>query len=188
MIELDVRRTGDGELAILHDHDHSGVALDSCPLDEFETRTGFRPPLLAEVLDWAAGRIGLDVELKEDGYTEQLAPLLRASAGRRRAARDLVPRSAAGTLGIAPGLRLGLLVEWTAPGCRASPRGRREHCAPAMRLVKERPIAELPTPGWSDRLGLHGRRPRRPVGDARVAAVITDDVPGALAARAALTD
>ena len=76
MIELDVRRTAAGELAILHDHDFKKVALDSCSLDDFESRTGFRPPLFEEVLEWADGRIGLDVELKEDGYAEQVVPLL----------------------------------------------------------------------------------------------------------------
>src|SRR5271168_5212576 len=76
MIELDVRRTGAGELAILHDQALGKVALDSCSLAEFEARTGFRPPLLSKVLEWARGRIGLDVELKEDGYVEEVAPLL----------------------------------------------------------------------------------------------------------------
>jgi len=76
MIELDVRRTGAGELAVMHDHRLGEVTLDSCSLDEFEQRTGFRPPLFTDVLAWAESRIGLDVELKEDGYAEQVAPLL----------------------------------------------------------------------------------------------------------------
>ncbi len=33
MIELDVRRTGAGELAIMHDHKLDDVALDSCSLE-----------------------------------------------------------------------------------------------------------------------------------------------------------
>src|SRR5262249_6760876 len=80
MIELDVRRSGAGELAVLHDHDHLGVALDSCSLEEFEHRTGLHPPLLTEVLQWAQGRIGLDVELKEDGYADVLVPLFEEFA------------------------------------------------------------------------------------------------------------
>jgi glycerophosphoryl diester phosphodiesterase len=76
MIELDIRRSGAGELAILHDDNLDGVALSAGSLDEFEQRAGFRPPLLAEVLSWARGRVGLDVELKEDGYVDQVAALL----------------------------------------------------------------------------------------------------------------
>src|SRR5665811_2378347 len=76
MIEFDVRRSGAGELAILHDHAIGTVTLDSCSLDEFEQRTGFRPPLLTEVLEWADGKVALDVELKEDGYADEVAPCL----------------------------------------------------------------------------------------------------------------
>ena len=113
MIELDVRRTGDGQLAILHDHDHSGVALDSCSLDEFEARTGFRPPLLGDVLGWAAGRIGLDVELKEDGYAEQVAPMLAdfAAAGGELLVTSFLDPLLAQLAQLAPSLRLGLLID-----------------------------------------------------------------------------
>lgn len=190
MIELDVRRSGDGELAILHDHDHSGVALDSCSLADFETRTGLRPPLLREVLDWAAGRIALDVELKEDGYTEQVAPLLDrfVAAGGQLLVTSFVDPVLARLGQLSPSLRLGLLVEWTAARAteRALAVGARV-LLPSMRLVAEPLIAEVTAAGlelivWdftaADDAGL--------IADERVTGVITDDVPGALAARAAL--
>ena len=165
MIELDVRRTGDGQLAILHDHDHSGVALDSCPLEEFEARTGFRPPLLVDVLDWAAGRIALDVELKEDGYAEQLAPLLDgfvAAGGELLVTSFLDPLLA--HLGrLAPSLRLGLLVEWTAN--RAAERAQARGCARRAALDEAGRRAADRRGGRggprTDRLGLHGGRPCR---------------------------
>ena len=189
MIELDVRRTGDGQFAILHDHDHSGVALDSSPLDEFEARTGFRPPLLGDVLDWAAGRIALDVELKEDGYTEQLVPLLDGFVG---AGGELLVTSFLDPLlarlgQLAPSLRLGLLVEWTAARAAERALAVGAHALlPSMKLVSEPLSVEMVDAGlelivWdfmaADDAAL--------LADARVAGVITDDVPGALAARAA---
>jgi glycerophosphoryl diester phosphodiesterase len=192
MIEFDVRRTGAGELAILHDHKLGSVALESCSLDEFESRTEFRPPLLEEVLDWANGRIGLDVELKEDGYADQVAPLLVEFAA---GANELIVTSFIDPLlarlaELAPQLRLGLLTAWTAQ--RAAERARAAGAAivlPEMKLVDERLIAEVIDAGlelivWdfmaADHLEL--------LTDLRVSAVITDDVPGALAAEMRASD
>jgi len=185
MIELDVRRTGAGELAILHDHDRAGVALDSCSIDEFEQRTGFRPPLFEEVLEWAHGRIGLDVELKEDGYAEQVAPLLQDFAGR---GNELIVTSfsdplLASVAELAPELRTGLLVTWTAQ--RAVQRAQAVGAGtvlPEMKLVGEQLIATVSDAGlelivWDFMADDHVAL----LADERVAAVITDDVPGALA-------
>jgi glycerophosphoryl diester phosphodiesterase len=189
-IELDVRRTGDGELAILHDRDRAGVALDSCSLDEFESRTGFRPPLLRDVLGWAAGRIALDVELKEEGYAEQVAPLLAdfVAAGGELLVTSFLDPLLARLAQVAPSLRLGLLIMWSAQ--RASQRALDAGASvvlPEMKLANELLISEVSDTGlelivWdfmaADDSGL--------LADPCVAAVITDDVAGALAARAAL--
>ncbi|MDE3129672.1 MAG: glycerophosphodiester phosphodiesterase [Acidobacteriota bacterium] len=189
MIELDVRRSGEGELAILHDHAHGGIALDSCSLDELEQRTGFRPPLLSEVLDWAAGRIALDVELKEGGYTEQLAPLLMrfVATGGELLVTSFIDPLLAHLSRLAPSLRLGLLLAWTALGATE-----RAHAAgasvvlPEMKLVDESLVAAVSDAGlelivWDFIAAKHAPL----LTDRRVAGVITDDVPGALAARAA---
>jgi glycerophosphoryl diester phosphodiesterase len=191
MIELDVRRTRDGQLAILHDHAHSGVALDACTLEQFEQRTGFRPPLLQDVLDWASDRIALDVELKEGGYAEQVAPVLEgfaASGGELLVTSFLDPLL--GRLAeLAPSLRLGLLLWLTAD--RAAERAQAagaQVVLPEMRLVNERLTEAVANAGlelivWDFMAGRHAGL----LADARVAGVITDDVPGALAARAALS-
>ncbi|HEX3617016.1 MAG TPA: glycerophosphodiester phosphodiesterase [Solirubrobacteraceae bacterium] len=190
MIEFDVRRSGDDQLAILHDHDHAGLALDSCSLDEFELRTGFRPPLLAEVLGWAAGRIALDVELKEDGYAEQVAPMLElfAAQGGQLLVTSFLDPLLARVAEIAPALELGLLLEFTAMQAvdRARAAGART-LLPEMKLVKEPLIAEVVDAGlelvvWDFMAAEHASL----LSDARVAGVITDDVAGALAARALL--
>ena len=191
MIELDVRRSGDGQLAILHDHAHRGVALDSCSLDEFESRTGLRPPLLGEVLAWAAGRIALDVELKEDGYAEQVALPLQAfaAAGGELLITSFIDGLLTRIAELSTELRLGLLLEFTA--MRASDRARAagaQTVLPAMNLVNEPLIAELTNAGfelvvWDFMAAEHTSL----IADPRIAGVITVDVPGAMAARAALT-
>ncbi len=186
MIELDVRRTGDGQLAILHDHQHGGVALDSCTLDEFERCTGLRPPLLTEILEWADGRIALDVELKEDGYAEQVASLL---AGFAQAGNELIVTSFQDPLlsrlaRLAPELNLGLLVMWTSQ--RASERAQEVGAGtvlPEMKLVNELLIESVTAAGldlivWDFLAAEHAAL----LVDPRVSGVITDDVPGAIAA------
>jgi glycerophosphoryl diester phosphodiesterase len=78
MIEFDVRRTRDGELIAFHDASAGGVPVSGLTRDEIGAAAGVRPPLLAEVLRTCAGRIRLDVELKEDGYVADVAAVLRA--------------------------------------------------------------------------------------------------------------
>ena len=190
MIELDVRRTGDGQLAILHDHDRSGVALDSCSLDEFEARSGFRPPLLRDVLGWAAGRIALDVELKEDGYAEQVAPMLAdfADADGELLVTSFLDPLLATLAQVAPSLKLGLLMTWSAQGGPERARAAGASVAlPQMSLVNEPLISEISNARlelivWDFMAAADANL----LADPRVAGVITDDVPGALAAREAL--
>ena len=78
MIEFDVRRTRDGELIAFHDRAVSGRPVGGLSRDEIAAVAGVRPPLLAEVLRACAGRIRLDVELKEDGYVPEVMAVLRA--------------------------------------------------------------------------------------------------------------
>jgi glycerophosphoryl diester phosphodiesterase len=191
MIELDVRRTGDNQLAILHDYANAGVPLDSCSLDAFEDRSGLRPPLLAEVLEWAAGRIALDVELKEDGYDEQVAPMLEAfvARGGELLITSFLDPLLARLAQISPTLELGLLLEFTATQATARARAAGARTVlPEMKLINEALIAEISAAGlelivWDFMAAEHAPL----LSDARVNGVITDDVPGALAARATLT-
>jgi glycerophosphoryl diester phosphodiesterase len=78
MIEFDVRRTRDGELIAFHDADVAGAPVSGLTRDDIAAAAGVRPPLLAEVLRACAGRIRLDVELKEDGYVPDVMAVLRA--------------------------------------------------------------------------------------------------------------
>jgi len=185
MIELDVRRTGDGQLAILHDHALGKTALDSGTLDEFEDATGFQPPLLTEVLDWAGGgRIGLDVELKEDGYVAELAPLLSefAAGGNKLIVTSFLDPVLAQLTELAPELDLGLLLSWTTDRYaeRAAACGART-ILPEMKLVNEALVAgaisaELDVILWDFMAASDGAW----LADTRIEGFITDDVPGAL--------
>lgn len=75
--ELDVRRTKDKALIIYHDKELGGKKVSSLKHKEIEDLLGFRPPLLREVLELAKGKIKLNVEIKEDGYEEEIVAILR---------------------------------------------------------------------------------------------------------------
>jgi glycerophosphoryl diester phosphodiesterase len=78
MVELDVRRTRDGELIAFHNAAVGRTPVGRLSRDDIAAKAGVRPPLLAEVLRTCAGRIRLDVELKEDGYVPDAMAVLRA--------------------------------------------------------------------------------------------------------------
>lgn len=76
MIEFDVRRTRDGQLIAFHDAAVGGRPVEALTRAEIGDATGHLPPLLDEVLALTRGRIGLDVELKENGYVERVLAVL----------------------------------------------------------------------------------------------------------------
>jgi len=140
------------------------------------------------VLGWADGQIGLDVELKEDGYAGEVAPLLIefAHGGNELIVTSFIDPLLAQLSELAPQLRLGLLIAWIAEGAadRAAACGA-QVVLPEMKLVSEALIttvldANLELIVWDFMAERHAAL----LSDPRVVAVITDDVPGALAARA----
>ena len=75
MIEFDVRRTGDQRFVIYHNQRIANKPLRkiSCfEVREIAQTMGFHVPELEEVLHLARGRIGLDIELKEQGYEREV--------------------------------------------------------------------------------------------------------------------
>jgi glycerophosphoryl diester phosphodiesterase len=77
-VEIDVRRTADGRLVVVHDGRLGWRSVRGLTHDEVQARMqAGQAPLLAEVLD-AAGAAGLlvDVELKEDGYVKEAMTLV----------------------------------------------------------------------------------------------------------------
>jgi glycerophosphoryl diester phosphodiesterase len=108
MVELDVRRTADDQLIAFHNASVRGRRVGVLTRAEIGAAKGHLPVLLDEVLDLARGRIGLDIELKEDGY---VARVLAAVDG----VPDVVITSfldavVAEVKATAPDVRAGLLV------------------------------------------------------------------------------
>jgi len=68
MIEFDVRRTADARLVVHHDGEIAGRAIAEMEYAQVLQQAPYRVPLLSEALDLAAGKIQIDVELKEAGY------------------------------------------------------------------------------------------------------------------------
>jgi glycerophosphoryl diester phosphodiesterase len=190
MIELDVRRTVEGELVVFHDGEVAGRTVGSLTLQTLRQQAGTEVPRLTDVLDWAAGRVALDVELKEDGYVEQVAePLVAfASGGGELLVTSFVEPVLAALSRLRTSPDCGLLIGFEATGAV----GRALRCGAGALVVQAELVSDalideavgaglelfiwdfmVATPGHAELLR-----------DRRVAGVITDDVPGALAARA----
>jgi glycerophosphoryl diester phosphodiesterase len=76
-VELDVRRTSDGRLVVVHDARIGGRSVAASDHGELRARMGDeRPHGLEEVLERLAGRIAVDIELKEDGYVDLAMALI----------------------------------------------------------------------------------------------------------------
>jgi glycerophosphoryl diester phosphodiesterase len=190
MIELDVRRTRDSELIVFHDAELAGAPVASLTRSEIEELAGVLPPLLAEALELARGRIALDVELKEDGYVDEPADLLSgfATNGGDLIVTSFLDRVLAQLRALEPQLPRGLILSVST--ARAPERA--NACGativlPKMRLVDEASLAELSQAGltaivWDFLASEHAAL----LADPRIGGVITDDVRGALAARSAI--
>jgi glycerophosphoryl diester phosphodiesterase len=145
------------------------------------------PPLLEEALALGRGRIWLDVELKKGGYVEELAGVLSrfAASGGDLIVTSFVARMLAQLAELAPQLTRGLVL-----GRSAERALERAHACgatlvlPKMKLVDEAFLAKLSDAGlsvivWDFMAARHAAL----LSDPRISGVITDDVPGALAAR-----
>jgi glycerophosphoryl diester phosphodiesterase len=189
MIEFDVRRTRDGELIAFHDACAGGAPVSGLTRDDIEAVAGVRPPLLAEVLLACAGRIRLDVELKEDGYVPEVMAVLRAGFDPAQLvvtsflpavvaqAKDSFPEAATGLL-VGDG---GSLADLPARLRELYPVGlarrvRADYLAPHYRLatlgvLRRAAAAGLPCLLWTVN---SPAMIRRYATDPRVAAIITD--------------
>jgi len=79
MVEFDVRRTRDKVLVCIHDAEIDGAPIDGLTFDELQSRSaklGFEVPRLKHVLSAFKGRISFDVELKEQGYEDQVLDVI----------------------------------------------------------------------------------------------------------------
>jgi glycerophosphoryl diester phosphodiesterase len=189
MIEFDVRRTRDGELIAFHDALVRGAPVSSLTREEIAAAAGVRPPLLAEVLRVCAGRIRLDVELKEDGYVADVMAVLRADFDpAQMIVTSFLPAVVARAKDSFPEVKTGLLVGDGGPLADLPARLRElypvglaqqvraDYLAPHYRLaglgvVRRSAAAGLPCLLWTVN---SPALIRRYATDPRIAAIITD--------------
>jgi glycerophosphoryl diester phosphodiesterase len=191
-IELDVRRTADDRLVVVHDARSTGRAVAKLTHEQLiERPRTSHAPLLEAVLELTAGRIGLDIELKEDGYVPQvmavvarhLSPDAYVVTSFRDAVLPAVKRAV-------PEARTGLLLAPRAPTARLAERiadARVDFLAPHAATARAGLLAwaaarDLGCWLWT----VNERRALRTLSaDRRVYALITDRPDRALEARAA---
>jgi glycerophosphoryl diester phosphodiesterase len=191
MIELDVRRTRDGELVVFHDARVKTVPTASLPYDALKIKgTRAQPPRLAEVLALTKDRIALNLEIKEAGYLEDTIALLRPFGLERCLLSSFLDDVVREAKTLAPDLRTGLLV---GTGFRKALTAR----LPAVKgdcLVLHRRLATLPALAQAAASGVPCmiwtvNAPRaldRYLGHAGVEGVVTDRPALALERRAQL--
>jgi len=180
-VELDVRRTADGRIVVVHDALVRGRPVGRLEHHQVQARMkDGQAPALEDVLARVAGRIAVDVELKESGYEEEamaivarhLPPDGYVVTSFRDAALPAVKRAV-------PEARTGLLL---GPRRRLRELERRvrqtgvDFVAPHSSLARPRLLS------WAQQQGLgtwvwtvnDPYRLRAMLADPRVAAVITD--------------
>lgn len=185
-IEIDVRRTADDRLVVVHDARVGLRAVGSLKHHEVQARLkSGQAPLLDTMLERAAGRIMVDIELKEDGYVAEVMRTVRRHLGPRQyVVTSFRPAVLAQVAALAPEARTGLLL---APG---------RHRDLESRLARARagflaPHISLARTGMFQWAAAHGlalwvwtvnerRLLRAAFDDPRVEAVVTDEPERAL--------
>jgi glycerophosphoryl diester phosphodiesterase len=195
MVELDVRRTRDGELIAFHNAAVGGTAVGRLSRDDIAAKAGVRPPLLAEVLRTCAGRIRLDVELKEDGYVPDAMAVLRAGFDPDALiVTSFLPAVVAQAKDELPEVAAGLLVgeggQWANVPARLrevypvamARRVRADYLAPHYRLATLGVVRRAAAAGLRSLLWTVNSPAliRRYAADSRIAAIITDLAPQAV--------
>lgn len=114
MMELDVRRTYDGELIVHHDPDIGGANISKMFSEEVlgkASSEGYVISALEKVLEYSKGKLPLDIELKEGGYEEQVLETVLATLDLEQfiitSVHDSVIRK---IKDLQPGLKTGLVI------------------------------------------------------------------------------
>ncbi len=111
-IEIDVRRTADGRLVVVHDARVRWRQVGRLEHRQVQDRMRVgQAPLLTDVLAEAGGRLLVDVELKEDGYVEEVITVIaQRLAPEQYVITSFLPRALAQVKAHRPGTHTGLLV------------------------------------------------------------------------------
>ena len=79
MVEFDVRCTSDRKLVVFHDSTFGDMPISYQTYEELNrsaAEEGFRVPTFEEVVRLCAGRIFMDIEVKDGGYEKELVHIL----------------------------------------------------------------------------------------------------------------
>lgn len=171
MVEFDVRSTADGILVAFHD------PVAEWTYDELCRRLPHEPPRLEQVVELCAGRIALDVELKEPGAETEVLELVsaRLSTG-SFVVTSFIDDAVAAVKRCRPDVRAGLLLG-EHDTIRTHPSA--DFVAPHVALCD----AGFASEGMVVWTVNDEPRLRRYLADPRVAVVITDEPVLALQAR-----
>lgn len=114
MAEFDVRRTRDNVLIVYHDPAIDGHRIGDMTynrINDIASRSGYRVPMLEEVLDLCRGKIKLDIELKESGYERQVVDMVKQRFGYGEfSIKSFKDRVSYNVKAIDPRIRTGLLL------------------------------------------------------------------------------
>ncbi|MGH2870328.1 MAG: glycerophosphodiester phosphodiesterase [Solirubrobacteraceae bacterium] len=194
MVELDVRSTRDRRLVAIHDRRVGAAPVSGLTLAELRERVEpGQAPELEAMIELAAGRIGLDVELKlQDRVDAALAVLHRRLDPAQYVVTSFLESTLADVRTLAPQTRTGLLIK---PGRRPRRLEERLKAAGISFVAPHASVARAGLLAWAAQRGLdtylwtvNDRRAWRTLlADPRVTALITDRPAGALEARNALS-
>ena len=79
-IELDIRKTKDNLIVVFHDPTYQNKHINDWNYLELNEKTqeeGFLVPLLSDVLKLYKNKILLDIEIKEEGYEEEIIKMVK---------------------------------------------------------------------------------------------------------------
>ncbi len=110
-VELDVRRTSDGVLVVHHNASRRGVPVAMLTYSALVRLSRHEPPVLDTVLDLCAGRVAVDVEIKEPGYEAEVIEKASRRFSRQQLLYTSFEESVIGTVrGLDPNAHCGLLL------------------------------------------------------------------------------
>jgi glycerophosphoryl diester phosphodiesterase len=185
-LEIDVRRTADGQIVLVHDARLRLRTVNRLEHHQVQARMKVgQAPLLEDVLQRAAGRILVDIELKEDGYVAEAVDVVTQHLHTGQfVVTSFSDRILAQVKDHAPAARTGLLL---APRRHRDLEQRMRH-AGASFLAPHISLARTSLFAWAAERGVpiwvwtvNDRRTlRTALHDTRVAAVITDEPDRAL--------
>ena len=113
--ELDVRKTADGQLIVVHGSVVGGLAVQSSTYEQLrKLPRGFEVPLLENVLEKFGRQAHLYIELKAPGFEQEAVDLIRKSGN---PAKTLIlafqPRTLTKVHELSPDLQLGFIYNRT---------------------------------------------------------------------------